>query len=155
MSGYSQQVGQIPGTGTNDSAAAGNVGQILSATGTLSSVTNATSINGTSISLTPGDWDVTGVAIAAANNATTNLTSMTGSLSIVSAAHSFVSGDFVAQQYGAGIVPGSGNAIEITLPTKQFTVPAGTTVTVFAVVSSNFSISTNQMNAFIRARRVR
>lgn len=98
---------------------------------------------------------MTGVAIAAANNATTNLTSMTGSLSIVSAAHSFVSGDFVAQQYGAGIVPGSGNAIEITLPTKQFTVPAGTTVTVFAVVSSNFSISTNQMNAFIRARRVR
>jgi hypothetical protein len=57
--------GQLPGTSTNDSASAGNVGEYISSTvavGSAVSLTTVTTANVTSISLTAGDWDVWGVA---------------------------------------------------------------------------------------------
>ncbi len=53
----------IVGTSTNDNAAAGSVGEFVSSTVTLGSpvaLTTATAANITSISLTAGDWDVSG-----------------------------------------------------------------------------------------------
>jgi hypothetical protein len=50
------------GTTTNDSALSGQIGQYISATvlvGAAVALTNNTPTNITSISLTPGDWDVT------------------------------------------------------------------------------------------------
>lgn len=55
--------GQIPGTATNDDAAAGMVGEFISSTvlaGSAVALTNGVSANVTSISLTAGDWDVEG-----------------------------------------------------------------------------------------------
>jgi len=55
--------GQIPGTTTNDSASAGNIGEFVSSTvlvGSAVSFTTATALNITSISLTAGDWNVWG-----------------------------------------------------------------------------------------------
>lgn len=55
--------GQIVGTATNDNAAAGNVGEFISATvlaGSGVALVTGTPVNVTSISLTPGDWDVRG-----------------------------------------------------------------------------------------------
>jgi hypothetical protein len=53
----------IEGTGTNDNAAAGYVGEYISSQilfASRTSISNATSTNLTSISLTAGDWDVWG-----------------------------------------------------------------------------------------------
>jgi hypothetical protein len=52
---------QVQGTGTSDSAPAGYVGEyIVSNVTTPTSVTSSTQINLTTITLTAGDWDVTG-----------------------------------------------------------------------------------------------
>lgn len=55
--------GQLLGTSTNDSAAAGNVGQEI-ATGVVNSsgLTSAAATTITSLTLTPGDWDLFGAA---------------------------------------------------------------------------------------------
>lgn len=55
--------GQIPGTDTNDNASAGNIGEYSSATLSYASrvtMTSGVSQNITSVSLTAGDWDLTG-----------------------------------------------------------------------------------------------
>lgn len=52
---------QIPGTTTNDNAASGNVGEYISSnlgSGSAITMSSETTENITSISLTPGDWDV-------------------------------------------------------------------------------------------------
>lgn len=66
----------IPGTTTNDNAVAGNIGQIISSTIPESSgiaIGSGGQANITSISLTAGDWDVTGIAIILAPNTATVL----------------------------------------------------------------------------------
>jgi hypothetical protein len=50
--------GQLPATATNDSAAAGKVGEYLSATGSSVSLSNNVAANICSLTLTPGDWDI-------------------------------------------------------------------------------------------------
>lgn len=64
----------IQGTNTNDSAAAGDVGELLSsviASGSAVSLTTGTAANVTSLSLTAGDWDVWGSGLWVPNAATT------------------------------------------------------------------------------------
>ena len=54
---------QIPGSTTNDSASAGNIGEYVTSTvlfGAAVSITNAAAANITSIAPTGGDWDVHG-----------------------------------------------------------------------------------------------
>src|ERR1700744_413847 len=59
--GSATAAGQIRGTATNDNASAGNVGEyVVSNNTTAQSLASGTPLNVTSISLTPGDWDVTG-----------------------------------------------------------------------------------------------
>lgn len=58
-----QRVGRL-GTATNNNATAGDIGEFVEskvALGSAVTLTNATSTNITSISLTAGDWDVTGI----------------------------------------------------------------------------------------------
>lgn len=76
----------ILGTSTNDSAAAGYVGEILTAVGSSTSLTTATAANVTnaSITLTPGDWLVYGSIEHNGSGATTH-TQIIGSLSATSA----------------------------------------------------------------------
>lgn len=142
------------GTVTNNDAAAGSVGEYVSAVGTLSSVTISTAANMTSISLTAGDWDVSWLVQSVANNASTNVVSITGSVSTTSATHSFTVGDYANMWFGsAGTVPGSGNALIVPGIPKRFSLAS--TTTIYLIGSCNFTVSTNQMNGFIRARRVR
>src|ERR1019366_4169569 len=63
--------GQIVGTATNDNATAGNVGEHIQAVASNVVATDATFVNITSISLTAGDWDVTGISVYEANSGVT------------------------------------------------------------------------------------
>lgn len=145
---------RIPGTATNDSAATGNVGEFVTATASLTSVTSATAINLASISLTAGDWDIEWQVNATPNNSTTNITNITGSVSAVSATHSFAIGDVQLASFGnAGIIPLSGNANTLTGVAKRMSIAS--TTTVYLVGSTNFTASTCQMAGIINARRVR
>ena len=81
-------IGQIPGTITNDDAAAGNVGECIRQTRVVSGsagITTATPLNvTTAIVLTPGDWDVVG-SITYNPSATTNVQHTYVNISTVSA----------------------------------------------------------------------
>lgn len=52
--------GMLVGTTTNDNAAAGGIGEYINGTGTGVSISNGVAANIASISLTAGDWDVSG-----------------------------------------------------------------------------------------------
>lgn len=77
--------GQLPGTATNDNAAAGNVGEyVTSSFVTGVGLSNNVPINITSISLTAGDWDVEGL-IQMTTGAASASTAMLASISLTSA----------------------------------------------------------------------
>ena len=75
------------GTTTNDSAATGNVGEFVTATvavGAAVALTTATTANVTSISLTAGDWDVSG-QVNFTPGATTSITVLQCGVSLTTA----------------------------------------------------------------------
>jgi lysophospholipase L1-like esterase len=143
----------IVGTATNDNANAGSVGEFISSTvliGSAVALTNATTANVTSISLTAGDWDVTG-------NVWTNPAGST-TQSLFAAAISTTSATFPT-------APASGGSIQLPYAAATGTAIGGPvgrtrlslsgTTTVFLVVNVNFAASTNSAFGFIGARRVR
>jgi hypothetical protein len=145
--------GQIQGTGTNDSASSGNLGEFVSATiatGSAVPLTSSTIANVTSISLTAGDWDVwfSGYFNAAAS---TTLTSLQMSMSSANNTMDLTAGKFGSlgnQSTNAG-----GNPISVSGGVFRFSL-AGTT-SVFLNALSVFGTSTNAAWGTLQARRVR
>lgn len=153
MSGFSYSVGQAPATQTNDNAAAGKVGEVISSTlAAASGVTLTTGIvaNVTSISLTAGDWDVAGL-VGYDSGATTNMTVAQMSISQTSATRDTNPG-FAAGYASGGIVPGSNiYTLSVGPVRKSFAV----TTTIFLVALCNFTVSTMKAYGYIQARRAR
>lgn len=145
-------IGQLPGTATNDDATAGNVGEYLVSDVLLSgalSLSAGTAKTITSISLTAGDWDVTGqvqfnpdtttitgIKIAAVNSTTNTLPnsdffmSTEESITSINGAHTFVNCPMVR-------------------------ISVATTTVYYLIGYAEFSVSTETANGRIRARRVR
>lgn len=76
------------GTTTNNNAAAGQVGEYISSSvlfGSAVSLPNATAINVTSISLTAGDWDVSGMVVFRAIPVGSTFGNITSALNTTSA----------------------------------------------------------------------
>jgi hypothetical protein len=143
----------IPGTTTNDSATAGNIGEYISSTVLSGSAVAATSgvvFNITSISLTAGDWDVWGnVAITPSVGVTT--TAIVGSASSTSATHpSFPGGGaFLVKQLA--FTSGATQAYPIGM--ARFSLAS--TTTVYLVCTLEFSGGSLSGYGFIGARRAR
>ncbi len=74
----------VIGSTTNDSAAAGSVGETITATGSAVAITTNTQTNVTSISLTAGDWLVYGV-VKSNPAAGTTITEVAGGISTTTA----------------------------------------------------------------------
>jgi len=139
----------IVGVTTNSNASAGNVGEYVSATGTAVSMTNATPVNITSISLTAGDWDVSG-GIQWNPAGTTTISILRASTSATSATN----GTFDATVL---LAPANGfftGQVEITpIPTTRYSLASATTI--YLVGTPTFGTSTMTASGVIRARRVR
>ncbi len=150
----SQSVVQtLQGSRTNDNAGTGEIGEYISSSvviGSAVSLTTDTTANVTSIVLTPGDWDVSGV-IGFVPAATTSITHMSGGSSETSATMGGLGKEFAttSQAY----VPGVTNEIEYAVPTTRFSVAASTTV--YLTAHAIFTISTLGGYGIIGARRVR
>jgi hypothetical protein len=149
--------GQIPGTATNDSASAGNVGQYTEsviALGDAVSLTSPTPANMTSISLTAGDWDVD-VVFQFTGNTTTTVGYLVGSLSTTTAAIDSTAGrragDVYQNQTLFNNIPDS--IATITIPPLRFLLSS--TTTIYAVAQALFATSTCAVFGILRARRVR
>lgn len=144
------------GTVTNDNAPAGNVGEYISsiiASGSPVSLSNGVAANITSISLTAGDWDVTGNVVFG-GGATTSVTNLFGSVSNTTASLNNAADRFAQlNQAGAGTYFAGGNNVSVVLPTCRISLAS--TTTIFLVAQAFFTVSTCTAYGFIGARRAR
>ncbi len=144
--------GQLVGTNTNDSANAGNVGEYISSNitqGSAVSVSNGVAANVTSISLTPGDWDVWGsVVIAQTGSTSTIVVAWTSTTSASEPTYP----NFGGLGRWDGSVTG-GVSIMASTGLQRFSL--STTTTVYLSTRQNFSGGTQSAYGFIGARRRR
>lgn len=134
----------VIGTTTNDNAAAGSVGEIVTSTVLAQAITSGVTTDLTSITLSAGDWDVYGAfrGIAAAGT-TTSL--IRGSISTTSVTHAAV----YAQSVGYPASSDSG----MSVPTIRLSLAGSTTV--YLVGNITYAVSTLTYNAQLHARRAR
>jgi hypothetical protein len=145
------QTGGVVGTTTNNSANTGSIGEYVSAqvTGSTTGLTSGTAANATSISLTAGDWDVSGAIFA--NFGTGTATSLVvASISLTSATNqTATSGYCTYLQLPFTTAGGCGT----TVPTLRISISS--TTTVYLVASIQFTGGTAGVGGFLRARRAR
>ncbi len=142
--------GGIPlqGTNTNNSAAAGEVGEYITASlasGSAITLVDNTQTNIISISLTAGDWDVWGT-LAYISNAATSVTGSIANINTTSATlGSVLDGGYAVLSNEKSVVMSTG--------IKRVSI-SGTTTT-YLIAYSAFTINTQQAYGAIFARRVR
>ena len=147
--------GGIPlqGTNTNDDAAAGYVGEYITASVALGSavgLTTSTATNVTSISLTAGDWDVDGAVYYTAGATTVNTVGQW--VSTTSATLPTPPGFGMTFMRATFAMSGTSNNGFLVGPTR-FSLAA--TTTVYLSCFTGFSADTLAAYGMIRARRVR
>lgn len=143
----------IVGTTTNDDAAAGSVGQLISsviASGSAVSLTTATNADVTSISLTAGDWDVWG-NISFIPSGATNITDGRSWISVTSVTIPDSSLYSLVTYGPAGAVV----AFPFGSTPPSFRLSLSGTTTVYLSVRAGFTVSTLTGCGGIYARRVR
>lgn len=142
----------VKGSTTNDSAGTGIVGEYIE--GLVTSDTNFPTTNtygdATSISLTAGDWDVSGMTYSHGNGATvtrnnTGISSHSGndSTGLV----------FGVNTFDGGIAVGGVTGGSAFVPVYRISL--ATTTTIYLKVLSVFTTATPQYNCRLSARRVR
>lgn len=150
---FSPTTGGVVGTTAGDNAAAGIVGEALQsqiASGSALTLTSGTPLNVTSITLTAGDWEVSGV-VQFTTAASTSVTNVVGSISSTSATLDVtrLTGGQVA-----AVIPGANTgAFNHPLNPTRFNVTTSTTV--FLVAQATFTVAALTTFGTIRARRVR
>lgn len=138
-------VGSRKGVTDGTNAAAGEIGEVLSNTTSNVSVTSAAAVNLASVTLTPGDWDVKGVArFDQTANGTTAVVACLNTSSATLA-------PFPDTTQINGLSAG-GNQ-QFSAPTKRYSISANTTV--YLVGICTFSTGTVTGRGFIEARRAR
>lgn len=141
------------GTTTNNNAAAGNVGEVISSTivqGSAVVLTTVTQANVTSISLSAGDWDVWFEALFDCG-ATTTVSVVQSSVSQTSAGRDLNPGNIYTLNYPASVL--GATTLSCTAgPSRQ---SLAVTTTIYGVVLSVFGVSTMNAYGILRARRVR
>ena len=147
------QAGQTPGTTTNDSAAAGNVGEVMKnvkASGSAVSLTNNTAATIATITLTAGDWDVSAHGYFSIGSGVT--ASYAGAIINTAATYPAVPTLDVGFQFvPPGAIATWGGAVGVT----QITVANGSTQDVNLIMQAGFSGGTASAHGNIRARRFR
>lgn len=144
---------KLKGTGTNDSAAAGYVGQYISSSivaGSAVPLTTTVSANVTSISLTAGDWDVASSVLFLPDPTTTS-TAQHGAISATTG--TFPTAGSENNIGGLSIAFGAGGTGQFCVgPTR---ISLASTTTIYLVASAIFAVSTMAAYGFIGARRIR
>jgi hypothetical protein len=144
-----QQPGQLPGTATNDSASAGNVGEFIISTvlvGAAVALTNAagTIQTITSVGPTAGDWDGEGCIWSAigTGNVTFWEVGMNTTTNVLPTRPATQSNGTIASSSNVGL----------TAPYQRFSL--STTTTVYIIVSATYTVSCSAYG-FIALRRMR
>lgn len=148
------------GSNSSGDAGAGYVGEILSQTiVAVSAVSLSTGVqaNVATITLTAGDWDVTGTIQFAFGSGTTvayaraSVSTTTGTVSATSPS-AWNSGGSLSDVAGVGT---GGAGASAAIPTTRMTIANGATTQIWLVTQSAFSVSTLGAFGLLRARRMR
>lgn len=145
----------LKGTGTNNNAASGQIGEIVYSnvvSGSAIALTSGIAANITSISLTAGDWDLSAVGCTNVGGSTTT------------SAYNFwintVSASFPASNtnltpiVGANAIPtNTGQVFNVALPAGRISLPS--TTTLYFSVQATFAASTLSAYGWVMARRAR
>ena len=145
---------RLIGTNTNNNAGPGQIGEYISSTvlsGAAVSLTTGTALNVTSISLTAGDWDVSG-SVAFNPNAATVTTSLGGAVNTTADTLPTAPGDGAYALLRATYLVPTGTII---LPIGQRRMSLAATTTVYLIGFSVFATNTMAAYGFIGARRAR
>jgi hypothetical protein len=147
---------EIEGTATTDDATAGYVGEYvvsnINRDTSAVSLTNDVEANMTSISLTAGDWDVTGNVVFSAGGGTT-ISQLRAGINTTSATFPA----FTGNGDGAFVLSNAPYATSGSnwLPVGTRRISVSATTTVYMVVEAFFSVSTMTAAGCLRARRIR
>jgi hypothetical protein len=144
------QTAGIVGTNAANSANAGSVGEYVANQTATTPATSNVALNAASISLTAGDWDVSGIATYLPAG-TTTLSGYAEGISITSATFGAVNSGSYNQVVGLTFQAGSG-AVQST---PVYRISLASPATVYLVAQATFSVSTLTVSGVIRARRVR
>lgn len=146
------QTAGIVGTTTNNSANTGSVGEYVTASTQNTGATTAVPLNATMVSLTAGDWDVTGICRFTPNVTTTSTQWVCG---ISTTSNTFDTAATGISNYFllSGIHADASAAQNISAPITRISISS--TTTVYLVSQTTFATSTMMVSGFIRARRVR
>ncbi len=141
----------LQGTITNDSAATGILGEHVTASVAATNVVAGSGAfeNATSISLTAGDWDVSGGLHHILNGAT-----VTGIFAAISVNTGNTTTDHVSGANQFSGLPPSAN-VSVTLALIDYRISIATTTTVYLKSRVDYSAGTPRYLGTIRARRVR
>ena len=145
---------QLPGTTTNDAGNAGNVGEYIEsvvAQGSAVALTTNVAKDVTTITLTAGDWDISG-NIGLVTAATTSVTQMFAGISATLNTMDFTNGRASGQVLNA-TVPTAGANYFLALNPVRFSINASTTY--HLVAQGTFTVAALTAFGIIRARRVR
>jgi hypothetical protein len=149
---------QVPttlmGTTTNNNAAAGQIGEFISATVLVGAAINAptgVAFDLTTISLTAGDWDVQG-QVSTTVNATTHVTAMSVWTNTVSAT---VPATPMGSQHGIVGINATVTPDPMVLPTGRMRLSLAATTTVYLSAKLTLTGGTLTCYGFIGARRRR
>ena len=143
----------LVGTTTNNNAAAGSVGEYVSAalaSGSATSLAVGTAKTIISISLTAGDWDVTG-CLDLIGAATTQINYVLPSISLTTN----TTGPFTNPTYTLGGQVIASYALNTSFPCLTTRVSLASTTTIYLVALVGFGVSTLTAFGSLRARRMR
>jgi hypothetical protein len=144
--------GQLPGTATNDNASAGNVGEYIeSIVGNTNAAASGTYKDFTSIALTAGDWDITGILVWTGNGATVvtdlemliNVTAGNNTTGVVTGSN---------YVFANGLTTGSTNNTQV-IPSYRASLATGATF--YLKSMATYSTGTPQAGGRLSARRMR
>jgi hypothetical protein len=134
-------------TGPSTPPAWSPIGEEIKATGSGIALNNgAPAVNVTSISLTAGDWEVTGIVTFSPAGTTT--------MSEQAAGISTASATLTANQYHDFLMAVSAGAGNPAVPTPAVRINVSATTTVYLVAFGRFAVSTCTVGGVIRAKRV-
>lgn len=143
----------IHGTNTNDSATAGFVGEYIESVVSLTNFPTTTNYGDlTSISLTAGDWDVTGILFADRNGSTWQDAILGISITSGNSSTGLVNGsNKVVFAYTTAVATTSNFSLDI--PNYRMSLSA--TTTIYLKYYSDYTVGTPQAAGRLSARRVR
>lgn len=147
----------IIGTTTNNAAAAGSVGEIISSSILFASAVSISSGDTTakmSIPLTAGDWDVYG-SVSYSGNVLTTVTQVGGGLGIVDSTTPPDRSIFFSLPMQSFAAFANSTSLCFNVPSITVKVANATTQTVWLIPQITFAVSTASFCGFIYARRRR